>query len=116
MLAEDSTETNRLHVKPLDQWPTYAATLKKFTNEDGEWICQGQVVKKYSEAKGHFERHCQEYCTHVTAHLRTRLSWSDLQLFRDIIFMLGTKGWQKIVDELWTCLTMLKGHDRVRIH
>lgn len=92
-------ETNKLYVKPLDQWPTYAATLKKLTNEDGEWLYQGQVLKKLSEAKRHFESHCQEYCTCVTGRLRTRLSWSDLQLFRDIIFMLGTQGWQKIVDE-----------------
>jgi hypothetical protein len=92
-------ETNKLNAKPLDQWPTYAATLKKITNEDEQWVYQGQVLKKFSEAKSHFESHCQEYCTRVTARIRTRLSWSDVQLFRDIIIMLGTQGWQKIVDE-----------------
>ena len=92
-------ETNKLNAKPLDQWPTYAATVKKITDEDGESLYQGQELKKFSEAKSHFETHCQEYCTRVTARIRTTLSWSDLQLFRDIIFMLGTQGWQKIVDE-----------------
>jgi len=57
------------------------------------------VLKKFTEVKSHFESHCQEYCTQVTACLRTRLSWSDLQLFRDIIFMLATQGWQKILDD-----------------
>ena len=57
------------------------------------------MLKKLSEAKSHFESHCQEYCTCVTECLRTRLLWSDLQLFRDIVFMLGSQGWQKIVDE-----------------
>ena len=90
-------ETNQLYAKPLEQWPTYAATMKKITDEDGEWIYQGQVLKRFSEAKSHFESHYQEYCMHMTA--RTRLSWSDLQLFRDIIFVLASQGWQKILDE-----------------
>lgn len=57
------------------------------------------MLKKFTEAKSHFENHCQEYCTQVTTRLRTRLAWSNLQLFRDIIFMLGMQGWQKIVDK-----------------
>ena len=109
-------ETNKLNTKPLDQWPTYAATLKKITNEDEQWVYQGQVLKKFSEAKSHFESHCQEYCTRVTARIRTRLSWSDVQLFRDIIIMLGTQGWQKIVDEHVAMSDVLKGCKQVRIH
>jgi hypothetical protein len=27
------------------------------------------------------------------------LAWSDLQLVHDVIFVLATQGWQKIVDE-----------------
>ena len=92
-------ETNKLNSKPLDQWPTYAATMKKITHEDGEWVFQGQVLKKFSEAKSHFKDHYQDYCTRVTARMCTRLYWSDLQLFRDIIFMLRSQGWQKILDE-----------------
>ena len=34
----------------------------------------------------------------MTACIRTRLAWSDLQLFCDIIVVLATQGWQKIVD------------------
>ena len=92
-------ETNKLNAKSIEQWPTYAATLKKVSNENGEWVYQGQVLKNVSEAKSLFESCYQEYCMCVTARIHTRLSWSDLQLFRDIIFMLGTQGWQKIVDE-----------------
>lgn len=92
-------ETNKLNTKPLDQWPTYAATVKKIADKDGEWVYQGQVLKKFLEGKSYFESNYQEYCTRVTARIRTRLSWSDMQLFRDIIFMLGTQGWQKILDE-----------------
>lgn len=77
----------------------YAATLKKFTNDDGQWVYHGQVLKKFLKAKSHFGSHCQEYCTCVSARIHTRLSWSKLQLFRDIIIMLGTQGWQKIANK-----------------
>ena len=77
----------------------YAAMVKKITEENGESIYHGQVLKNFSEAKSHFESQHSEYCTSMTACVHTRLSWSDLYLFRDIIFMLGTQGWQKFVDE-----------------
>ena len=35
----------------------------------------------------------------MTTRIRTRLSWSDMQLIHDIIFMLSTHGWQKVLDE-----------------
>ena len=35
----------------------------------------------------------------MTASMRTSLTWSDLQLFLNFIFMLGTQVWQKILDE-----------------
>ncbi len=93
------SETSKLKTRPLDQWPTYAATLKKVTDENEEKVYQGQVLKKFTQAKSHFESHYQEYCKSVVTQIRTRLAWSDLQLFRDIIFMLGTQGWQKVIDE-----------------
>ena len=27
------------------------------------------------------------------------MAWSDLQLMRDIVFMLGTQGWEKAIEE-----------------
>ena len=37
-------ETNKLNMKPLEEWLTYAAMLKKITlNEDGEAVYQGQA-------------------------------------------------------------------------
>ena len=35
----------------------------------------------------------------MTSCIRARLAWSDLDLIRDIIFMLATQGWQKVLDE-----------------
>ena len=39
-------ETDKLNSKSLDQWPTYAATIKKITSEQGDKLYQCQVVKK----------------------------------------------------------------------
>ena len=30
--------------------------------------------------------------------IKSRLAWSDLDLLRDIIFVLATQGWEKIVE------------------
>jgi hypothetical protein len=88
-----------LSSKSLDQWPTYAATIKNISTEEGEQVYQGQTLKKFSEAKTLFEQNYTEYCSKVTTRIRTRLSWSDMQLIHDIIFMLSTHGWQKVLDE-----------------
>ena len=37
-------ETNKLNAKPLDQWPTFAATMKKITDQDGEWVSGAEKV------------------------------------------------------------------------
>ena len=47
----------------------------------------------------HFTSHSQEYCTSITACLKSRLAWSDLEFIQDVILVLGTQGWQKIIDE-----------------
>ena len=31
--------------------------------------------------------------------IKSRLSWSDLKLMRDIIFLLSTHGWEKLVED-----------------
>ena len=92
-------EIKKLDAKPLDHWPTYASAMQKFAEEEEQHLYQGQVLKNFSEAKRYFENNHEEYCQQVIAYMRTRLSWSDMQLFRDIIFMLATQGWQKIQDE-----------------
>ena len=53
-------ETNKLNVKLLDQWPTYAATLKKITESDGEWVYQGQMLERFLEGKSYFKSKYQE--------------------------------------------------------
>lgn len=92
-------EINKLSSKSLQQWSTYAATLKKLTEEDGEMVYQCQTLKKFEQAKRLYESHHQEYCFSVTSCLKSRLAWSDLQVVRDIIFLLASQGWQKVLDE-----------------
>ena len=83
----------------LQKWPTYSPTLKKVTEENGEFSFQCQVLKSFGEAKCYFENHYQDYCDKVTNCIKSRLSWSDLTTIRDIIFILATNGWQKTIKE-----------------
>ena len=41
----------------------------------------------------------KEYCHNVSRYIRSRLSWTDLNLMRDIIFMLSSHGWEKSIQE-----------------
>ena len=92
-------ETDKLKSKPLDQWPTHTATIKKVASKGEEKVFQCQEITKYSEAQAYYERHFQDYCSKVTDCIRSQMAWSDLQLMRDIVFVLGTQGWEKAVEE-----------------
>lgn len=35
----------------------------------------------------------------LNAYIHTRLEWSDMQFWGDIILMLDTQGWQKIIEQ-----------------
>ena len=91
-LLKTLKETEKLTSKPLDQWPTYATTLKKCTEEDGHTVyqCQQLWSKKL---------YYKQYCSSVSQCIKSRLSWSDLQLMRNIIFMLSSHGWEKVIEE-----------------
>ena len=92
-------ETNKLSSWPLDQWPTYAATLRKITEEDGSKVYQCQDLTHFSEVISLYSAKYEDYCGRVSDHIKSRLSWSDQELMRDIIFMLSTHGWEKALEE-----------------
>ena len=92
-------EINKLGSKPLDQWPTYAATMSKITEEDGTKVYQCQELKIFSAAVGLYSAKYGDYTSRVTRCIKSRLSWSDMELMRDIIFMLSTHGWENALEE-----------------
>ena len=92
-------EIDKLSSSSLERWPTYAATLSKCSETDGAVAYQSQKLKGFSEAKRYFESMYKVYCTKVSNCLKSRLSWSNLQMLRDIILVLATQGWEKLVDE-----------------
>ena len=92
-------ETNKLCSKALSQWPTYSATVNKVVEDAGGPEYQNQELKKYSEAKNYYETNSSEYCSKVTSCIKSRLAWSNMDLIRDIIFMLGSQGWLKLLDD-----------------
>ena len=99
-LLRTAKELDRLSSKGLDHWPNYTATLKKLTvTDDGETTFQLTQLTNVTGAKEHYTSNCEQYCSSVTSCLKSRLEWSDLQIVRDVIYILETQGWQKIVDE-----------------
>ncbi len=53
-LLKTLKETDKLASKPLAQWTTYAATLRKCSDEDGDTVYQCQQLKKFSEAQTYY--------------------------------------------------------------
>ena len=64
-LLKTLKETDKLSSMPLVEWPTYAAALKKCTEENGSTIYQCQQLKKYSEALRYYASKYEEYCSRV---------------------------------------------------
>lgn len=99
-LLKTLKETDKLASKPLDQWPTYSTTVKKCTLEDdGSMVYQMQKLKRFDEGKAFFASHYEDHCQRVNECIKTRLSWSDLQLMRDIIAFLSSHGWEKLLED-----------------
>ena len=78
----------------------YKGTLQKCKeNDEHVWEYQSQELKQFLPAKAFLESHYKEYCSKVCACVTSRLAWSDLALMRDIIFVLSTSGWEKVIEE-----------------
>ena len=92
-------EVNKLSSKSLDQWPTFAATLKKIKLESGKRVYQCQILQNYDQAVTCYNTHHEQYCVSVMSCFKSRLAWSDLQLVRDVIFTLASLGWEKVLEE-----------------
>ena len=94
-------ETEKLSSTDLDCWPTYAATLSKCSEneQEGNKVYQCQELKSFSEAVQLYTTHYKDFCSQVVHCIKSRLSWSDLDLIRNIIFMLSTHGWEKALLE-----------------
>jgi len=102
-LLRSIKETEKFSSTPIGQWPTYAMTIHKCTTTDGSestsTVYQSLRLKQFDAAKSHFANHCASYCSKVCDCIKSRLAWTDLDMLRDIIFVLASQGWQKVVDE-----------------
>ena len=98
-------EVNKLSTAPLSLWPTYSAVLAKIEKENDEMVYQCQTLKNFHQAKNLFVSYYKEYCSSITACLRSRLQWSDLDLIRDVIITLENQGWNKLMDDIESYLT-----------
>ncbi len=98
-LIHTLNDVKKLGSKPLDQWPTYAMVLKNINSTGTEDMYQCQALKKLNEAKDHFTAEHAQLCSLVTTCLKSRLEWSSLEVTRDIVSVLATQGWEKILQE-----------------
>ena len=98
-LLKSVRELEKLSSTPLDKWPTYASTLSKCTENEGTVCYQLQNLKQFENAKSYFASNYKAYCTKVKSCMKSRLTWSDVQMLRDVILILATQGWQKLLDE-----------------
>ena len=104
-LLKTLREMEKLASKPITQWATYSATCAKFVTEGSgsastsEYYYQAQKVKYYVNANEYFVAHYKDYCKGVSQCIKSRLEWSDLELMRDIIVVLNTQGWEKLLEE-----------------
>jgi len=98
-LLKTLRETETLATKPLEQWSTYSATLKKLTNKDNKVFYQSQEVKHFTQVKDYYMAHYEDICRKVSNCIKSRLGWSDLTLMSDIIVVLSTMGWEKLIQE-----------------
>lgn len=92
-------DVDKLSSTPLDRLPTYATTLQKCTENDSATFYQSQELKQFVTAKAYLISNYKNYCSKVSHCIKSRLAWSDLQMLRDIIFVLATQGWQKLFGE-----------------
>ena len=92
-------ETEKLSSLSLSKWPMYSATLKKISDEAGKKVYQCQELKRFSEAEQYYLRNSEVFCRDVSACLRSRMEWSDSRVIRDIISVLATQGWEKLLEE-----------------
>ena len=60
---------------------------------------QCQELKRFATAETFYKAHYTDYCSRITECIKSRLSRSDLQLMRDIIFTLSTQGWENALEE-----------------
>ena len=112
-LLRSLKEIEKLAGLPLSHWPTYANTLGAISSKDnGSNTYQGQTLKRFDETQRYFENHAHEYSLNLKQCLISRLSWSDQQLVWDIITVLATQGWEKLVREC----TQLDGLQRLVSH
>ena len=69
------------------------------TEEDDSKIFQCQGLKCFSAAVSLFSAKYGDYASKVSQCIKSPLSWLDMELMRDIIFMLSTHGWEKALQE-----------------
>ena len=108
-------EMETLSSKPLTQWPTYSATKKNYQGKREKMLYQSQEVKSYGQAEKYCLAHHEDICKRVSECIKARLGWSDLQLMRNVLLILNTQGWEKLIKEKYHLEELLQLISRFKI-
>ena len=92
-------DIDKLMSLPLSQWPTYSGVVAAVSYDNGIKSYQGQQLNRFDVTFSFFENNAQDYCKNVSKCLKVRLAWSGQKLIKDIISVLATQGWEKLVRE-----------------
>ena len=98
-LLQTMKEIEKLSSLPLVEWPMYSSTLKKLQDDNNKKVYQCQALNRFEEAEQYYANKCEKFCCDVRDCLCSRMEWTDQEIMRDIISVLATDGWEKIVEE-----------------
>eukprot|EP00731_Ephydatia_muelleri_P016438 Em0009g862a len=77
--------------KKMDVAYFVAKEKMSFHPDTEHYLYQSQELKNFTAATLYYTNHAADICERVVQCMRTRLAWTELQLLRDIIFILATE-------------------------
>lgn len=96
-LVRTVKETKKLRDKPLPQWPTYSTTISKVVVKMGSNctnLRHWNSFRKHNHTMGGIMQNTVPRLLTIWS----RLESSDLQLIKDVVTVLATQSWQKILE------------------
>jgi hypothetical protein len=75
-------------------WPTVKLVVGRVSEENGQCVYQGGVLKNYSDnIFAECSRQALTDLQHLDSKMRERLEWTDVKLLRSILVFLDTCSW-----------------------
>eukprot|EP00731_Ephydatia_muelleri_P036427 Em0253g7a len=96
--------------KKMDVAYFVAKEKMSFHPDTEHYLYQSQELKNFTAATLYYTNHAADICERVVQCMRTRLAWTELQLLRDIIFILATSNGK--VERVFSQMKEIKRNKR----